>query len=187
MSLAQSEQAKYTKVWQIAAYRHFSPGEQMLPLFRQIVRRRGTLIDIGCGTGRASAKLADAGFEVTCADFVPASRDREARALPFVKLNIFGRRWPDAEWDYGYCCDVMEHMPPEKVDAALTNIMTHCRRAFFSICFTADHFGQHVGETLHLTVQPFTWWRDKLAEHGEVTDARDLIGMGTFLVKRRAH
>jgi hypothetical protein len=90
------------------------------------------------------------------------------------------------KYDYAYCCDVMEHIPTEYVMATLQNIMATCTEgAFFYICLVPDGFGALIGKPLHLTVRPFMWWRDKLAELGEVVDARDLIMNGMYYVKRK--
>lgn len=173
------ERVKYERCWADPRYREYSPGEAMLPLFRRMVRRReGKLLDLGCGTRRAGQALHKLGFEVQLADLVPGCLDPGVR-LPFRKLNVWGQ-WPTYDYDWVYCCDVMEHLPPEKVDRSLGNIARHTRQAFFSIHFGPDVFGDG---HLHLTVRPFTWWRDKLAEYGEVTDARDLIGMGVFRLR----
>ena len=174
MSLAVAERQKYEKVWRNPAYGVYSPGEWAVPLFNQMVRRRGSLLDIGCGTGRAGARLRDLGWAVDFMDFVQATKEQ-----PFFKQNLWSpwkREWP-ASWEYGYCCDVMEHIPPKKTDAVQKNITTHCRNSFFTIHFGPDHFG---GGDLHLNVKPFTWWRDKLKEHGTLKEARDMIGMGAF-------
>lgn len=150
----------------------------MLPFARGFFRKPGTLVDIGCGTGRAGVELAKK-HDVTLMDFIPDAVD-EFVTLPFVRQNLWAR-WPRRRWDYGYCCDVLEHMPPERVDAVLANIRKHCtRKVFFSIHFEQDQFGAIVGHPLHLTVKPFVWWRDKLREYWTLHDARDLIGMGAF-------
>lgn len=176
-SLAATERAKYERIWRKDSYRAYSPGEQAIPIFAQLVRKRGSLLDIGCGTGRAGAALRDRGYDVTLMDFAANAPEPD---LPFINQNLW-TAWPHGRrWDYGYCCDVMEHIPPKKVDAVLRNIFEHCGRVFFSIHFGEDNLGKLIGHPLHLTVQPFTWWRDKLREYREVKDARDLIGVGTF-------
>ncbi len=175
--LAVAERKKYEKAWAFDSYGAYSPGEQMARVFRQLCRKPGTLVDIGAGSGKGGAALADR-WDVTLLDFVEA-HDTE---LEFVRANVFGR-WPDRRWDYGFCCDVMEHIPPERVDRTLANIHAHCARVFYSICLREDHFGRVVGEELHLTVQPFTWWRDKLKHHGELLDARDCIDTAIFWVQ----
>jgi SAM-dependent methyltransferase len=188
-SLAVSERQKYEKVWSIEGYKNFSPGEYVLPLFRQMVRMKpgATLLDIGCGTGRVSQRLSDLGWNVSMMDHVQVNKDS---VIPFYKQNLW-TRWrvslkegDSVKWDQGYCCDVMEHIPPKEVDKTLKNILSHCDRVFFSIHFGEDNFGAAVGHPLHLTVKPFMWWADKLREYGTVVQARDLLGMGVYDVKR---
>ena len=187
MNLAAHERQKYEKVWKDPLYARYSPGEEVVPLFKQMVRKRGTLVDIGCGTGRAGAKLSIEGWTVTYMDFVQVTPH-----MPFVKQNLW-TPWRNKDktrpfystWDYGYCADVMEHIPPDKIDATLDNITKHCDKVFFAINFGPDHFGQVIGEPLHLTVKPFTWWRDKLKALGDLREARDLIGMGAFYLVPR--
>jgi CRISPR/Cas system-associated exonuclease Cas4 (RecB family) len=41
---------------------------------------------------------------------------------------------------------------------------------FLGIALVPDQFGVWMGTPLHLTVQPFTWWRDSLKELGTVVD-----------------
>jgi hypothetical protein len=173
-----TEQEKYEKAYATGQYATYSPGEAMLPLFRQMVRKKGGLIDIGCGCARATKQLRDEGHKVIGLDFV----DARETDVPFQKHDIT-EPFPRVA-HVGYCCDVMEHLPESDVDQVLANIMHACDRTFFSIHFEEDQFGALVGHPLHLTVKPFTWWRDKLAEHGTVVEERDLIGMGAYLVRR---
>ena len=72
----------------------------------------------------------------------------------------------DLRSDYGFCCDVMEHIPEEDVDAVLTNILQNSLHVFFQISTVEDHFGHaidEIGDHLHLTVKPYTWWLKKFA------------------------
>jgi SAM-dependent methyltransferase len=183
-NLAADEKRKYKEIWGYSQYRHHSPGEWCLPIFKQLVRKyEGTLIDLGCGTGRAGDQLSELGFQVTLLDFADNCLDYQIKKKehPFIVSNLWGN-WK-GRWDYGYCCDVMEHMPPEKVDSVLKKISKNCGKCFFNIHFSDDNFGKLVGHPLHLTVKPFLWWLDKLREFGEVKNARDLIGMGSFFVE----
>ena len=68
-------------------------------------------------------------------------------------------------------CDVMEHMPPEYVMLVLDRIISACRMTWFTISFVPDEFGQAIDQSLHLTVQPFTWWREHLASLAHLHDA----------------
>jgi hypothetical protein len=62
----------------------------------------------------------------------------------------------------------MEHIEPEKVDAAIKNIMDSCLECFFQISTVNDVMGDIIGHELHLTVQPHEWWREKFLSLGYV-------------------
>jgi len=175
MNLAITERKKYEKVWKDPNYGRYSPGKAAIPIFQQMARKRGTLLDIGCGTGAAGLELQEKGWSVSFTDFVK-TRDLKQ----FFQQTLWTSWKNDAVWEYGYCCDVMEHIPEEKVDAVLKNIVSHCKQTFFTIHFGPDRFGKEVGETLHLTVKPYIWWRDLLRQYGKLKDSRDMIGQGSF-------
>ena len=101
--------------------------------------------------------------------------------FPLLKTNLWEDWGTEKVWKVGYCCDVMEHIPPEHVEAVLMRIFAHCDRVFFGISFNPDHFGPAlVGEPLHLTVRPYVWWRDLLADMAVLKESRDLLGEGVF-------
>lgn len=189
--LEQHEREKYREAWNLVNYRTISPGEQFFVPWLKIVRPlpRSMVHDFGCGAGRASLVMALAGFYVTPIDFAENCLDPEA-------YDVVGSRFVNAcLWNpipvpkapYGFCCDVMEHIPPEKVDDVIRNILDRCWEATFLISFEQDHFGDELGERLHLTVQPFGWWLETLRGHGNVIDARDLVHEGMFRVVAKPH
>jgi hypothetical protein len=105
-------------------------------------------------------------------DFVRNSLDDEIRQalttqadmLQFIKHDLeqpLSIRAP-----YGYCTDVMEHIPPDRVDRVLGNILLAAQHVFFAIATTPDHCGTLIGEPLHLSVHPAEWWLAKLAAAG---------------------
>jgi hypothetical protein len=47
-----------------------------------------------------------------------------------------------------------------------------------------DGYGKFIGKPLHLTVQAFAWWRDRIATLGNLIEARDLCGTGLYVVQR---
>lgn len=176
MDLSESERLKYERMWSFDAYREFSPAEAFLDEFMKVATppRGATINDYGCGSGRADVIMGIRGLRVTAIDFASNCLDDDVRQifeiqkpLKFVEANLWDKPvWPHAS--LGYCCDVMEHIPEEKIDDVLKNITSTSARTFFSIGLTKDNCGKLTGEKLHMTVKPFSWWEAKLSEHGAV-------------------
>lgn len=163
MSLREQERDKYEKMWGFEQYRKNSPGERLVDdAIARMKMKGGTVLDFGCGTGRAAQAFADKGFTVAGIDIADNCLDEGIEIPLFVQClwEPFG-----LSGDYGFCTDVMEHIPPEKVDAVLQNIACSVDRCYFQIATFHDGMGKLIGDTLHLTVKSAPWWRDKLAEH----------------------
>lgn len=178
----------YEQMWAIAPYADHSPGEHYLPVFLDLVGdARGSVLDAGCGAGKGALALQRSGFQVALCDLTDAGLLPDASVLPFVSTPL----WVDLrtvvdEADWVYCCDVLEHLPTAFTMLAVARLLEVSRRgAFFSICLQPDVFGAWVGQPLHQTVQSFTWWRDALAELGQVRDCRDLVTTGVYFVEPR--
>jgi SAM-dependent methyltransferase len=172
------ERAKYQKLWGgVPAYREVSPGEGWAQQFLMQARppQDADVIDFGCGTGRGGLALGLYGaMRVTLLDFTDNCLD------PFVADTCVSQpaRIKFAQQDltqpiphsaaYGYCCDVMEHVPTEDVDTVLRNILASAQHVFFAISTVDDVMGAAIGEPLHLTVQPMAWWIERLTALGAV-------------------
>ena len=159
-----TEAEKYELVWESPDYGRMSPAEQIVDAIDDWLPPGSEVLDLGCGAGRAAVELTRRGHTVTLIDFVENSRDEAAMGLPFLKADL--------SWDiptnapYGYCCDVMEHIPPDQVGAVLENIAHACERVLFRIEFEPDGFGPVLlGTPLHLSVHDDVWWSEELARH----------------------
>lgn len=201
MNLSQVEREKYERVWDIPSYGDFSPGERLVEHFERICHHPldeadVTIIDFGCGGGKASRLFQEHGFQ----HVIPVDHTRkgitddrwEYLRDRFVEANLWhlddvGELLAPAPngLRIGYCTDVMEHIPIEATMLTIQQIMSHCDQCWFQICTLPDEFGKAIGEPLHVTVMPFTWWRDRLSEFGEIVDARDLMHAGVFYVLGR--
>lgn len=178
-----TERDKYRLMWRFDSYRTAAPGEGLWRYFVDLVKPDSTIIDFGCGTGRAALALAQAGHKVILVDFADNCRDEEALSLPFL------------EWDlslpcplrakYGLCTDVMEHIPPEQVDVVLANIMGSAENVFFQISLVDDVCGALIGQPLHLSVHPYEWWLERLERHGEVVWSAPSESVAMFYVKKK--
>lgn len=164
--LAERERQKYERMWDVKAYRNYAPGEALAQqAFTEMAMRKGDkLIDFGCGTGRPATQFQLLGVAVTGIDHVNNCLDADVN-INFLRCCLWDLP-PDLLADYGYCTDVMEHIPPEKVDAVLSEIKRVVRnRVFFQIATFPDGMGKRIGETLHLSVHGPEWWKAKLSEH----------------------
>jgi 2-polyprenyl-3-methyl-5-hydroxy-6-metoxy-1,4-benzoquinol methylase len=185
-TIHEKERDKYADIWNLPDYSNFSPGEQMIPMFLSIARPKpySAIIDVGCGGGAASRALHKLGYRVSAFDLT----DQAWQPTPGITMRT-GTIWNGIPlvpmFDYAYCCDMMEHIPTQFVALSISNILSTATYAFFSISFTDDHFGSYIGESLHLTVKPFTWWRDTLREICVVEEARDMQGEGIFYVRNK--
>jgi hypothetical protein len=173
LTSAATERIKYERLWTHADYRRWSPGEHCAEhaMARLGMKPSESISDFGCGTGRAAALFQRHGLVVFAIDDAANCLDADLR----VPLEI-ACLWdlpPTPATDYGFCADVMEHIPLEHVDATLANIAGRVRRAvFFRISTAPDGCGKLIGERLHLTVEPADWWVERVGRYFRVTDWR---------------
>ena len=171
------EQEKYKRMWAHGEYREVAPGEHAAMAFLTQARlpADAEVIDFGCGTGRGALMLAAVGgARVKMLDFADNCLDPEVRQalttqngrLTFDVCDL--TRPVPHHAAYGYCTDVMEHIPPEDVLKVLSNILAAAEHVFFQISCVDDVMGALIGEPLHLTVQPATWWVQQLTGLGAV-------------------
>ena len=123
-------------MWDIPQYRIVSPGEDTAQAFVDCFNPAWdeSVIDFGCGTGRGGKAIQDiAKVHVTLVDFADNCRDESTRGMPFVKADLSHPILVSAR--YGYCSDVMEHIPPEQVDDVIVNIIDCVQDCFFRIEF----------------------------------------------------
>lgn len=180
-----TERDKYRLLWQTEGYREHSPGEMLVEDFKRFAKKPGPVIDFGCGTGRAALRLHEAGYEVILVDFADNCRDNEALGLPFLEWDL-SRPCP-LRAPYGLCTDVMEHIPPDAVDAVIQNIVEAAEEVFFQISTVPDKYGAVIGDKLHLTVQKHEWWKEKFKALGlEVIHDEDREIASIFTTGRKA-
>lgn len=159
-----SEQEKYQLMWNIDSYRDVSPGEHIAEFYLGLFKPEGTIIDFGCGTGRAGVKFREYGLNPLLIDFTDNCRDEEAHDITFMQWDLTNKMRVSSV--NGFCTDVMEHIPTDHVKTVISNIMDAAEKVFFQISTVDDAMGKIINEPLHLTVKPHSWWKDLFEQLG---------------------
>lgn len=159
------EREKYRRIWEEPRYRLHSIGEDMVGVAHAMLGMRpgDTVIDFGCGPGRA-VKIMRTKLKLDAVGVDFAANAPEGLGLgEFICADITEPLPGGAMW--GYCTDVMEHLAGPMIDGVLANIASCTRGAFFTIALGDENMGTLIGEKLHLTVQPAEWWAERLREY----------------------
>jgi hypothetical protein len=182
------ERAKYSEIWETPDYKKYSPGLENVERFIKVLEpyAGASLIDIGCGAGVAGLQFEKLMFDVTWLDLTDAGLHEDVDRHKFIEAPIWSSNWGNNQdgWTYGFCCDVLEHIPTEYTMLTIDKIVSSCATSWIQIALTPDVFGQAIGKPLHLTVQSYKWWLDRIATIGNVIDARDLCGLGLYVVRQ---
>ena len=168
------ERRKYEQMWTFAEYRDDHATAHAGLAFDALGVRRGeSLIDFGAGAGYGSRWFVAAGVRTLAVDIAANALAPEiAGRVPILLVSLWDLP-VDISAEWGFCCDVMEHIPTERVDDVLRNVRRSTRRdTFFSISLRPDGCGRLIGDSLHLTVRQLDWWRERLLAHW--TDIRVL-------------
>ncbi|MEX1669140.1 class I SAM-dependent methyltransferase [Zhongshania guokunii] len=170
-AIAAEEKAKYQKMWGCESYRERSPGMRHLTdaLARLKPMPGASVVDLGCGTGRVSAALQGMGFNVTAVDIAHnACSEFDGR---FVASCLWELPVDLGRFEYGFCADVLEHVPTDRIPLTLQKISEHVELVYFQIANFVCHEGDKIGEHLHLTVKPLAWWAEELQQYFNVIEA----------------
>lgn len=194
-SLREAERALYEEVFGLPAYSDCSPGEHHATVFASMALHRGSVLDAGCGSGKGMVALHQQGYSPFGCDVTLSGVIPEARGFPAVEASLWHDLFPVAylayaagviqppaqKFNYVYCCDVLEHVPPVFTMLVVRNLLAVAEHGvFLSIAFTPDEFGVWFGQSLHRTVRRYDEWLHDLQELGSVLDARDLGHYGLF-------
>jgi len=154
-----TEQQKYKKMWGFDAYRGTAPGEEVADIFIELANPTGSIVDFGCGTGRGAKRLSEnTDCKVILIDFADNCRDKDTVHLPFIEWDL--TKPIPVHSEYGFCTDVMEHIPTKDVQTVIENIFNSAKNVFFQISTVDDVCGDLIGLPLHLTVKPHSWWKE---------------------------
>ncbi len=87
---------------------------------------KGTILEIGCGTGYDAKRLIDEGFNYTGTDITKSFIRMCQKSLPnhkFLPLSVYDLNFPQGtKFDGFWASAVLLHIPKTKIDLALTQI-----------------------------------------------------------------
>jgi 2-polyprenyl-3-methyl-5-hydroxy-6-metoxy-1,4-benzoquinol methylase len=159
------EREKYERMHAVPGYSPGPGASYVNLLINRYLWSGDRVIDFGCGTGDAAAKLQAAGYGVYLVDIAANAMHVEALRDRFYccALHELPGDLPACEW--GFCSDVMEHLPAGWIAPSLAAMRAKTGRCFFSISGVPDGWGRHIGEVLHLSVHPREWWIQEIGRH----------------------
>lgn len=169
-----SERQKYEQMWGVSQYRRFSPAEKEFDRVCKWLDKHAAqhVLDLGCGSGRLALKLAEKGYSVRMVDIAENCLDQKVRDNLSASLTFeTDCLWSNSVWkmraDAVICIDVLEHIPPERVNEVVQNIRTAAPHGYVNAALYHDGFGARIGKKLHLTVKPAGWWHEQFpgAQH----------------------
>ena len=159
------EKRKYEEMWAVDIYSKTSPAyHRFFDQVTGIVEPGDKVIEFGCGTGIGLNEIAKTN-DVLGIDIAHNCLKYD---LPFKQACLWEPM--DVAGDVGFCVDVMEHIPPQKIDDTFSEIMACVPKCLFIACLLDDHLGmKHINQPLHLTLRSPDWWLDAAKKYGKVT------------------
>lgn len=165
--LVAAERKKYERVWQENNYRRSSPGVRNVNRIIDALDLQPSMafIDFGSGGGVTLNTLRGLGFLRGIGVDIAVNANIISH-LPVIVSPIHELPLVTGI-DAGYCVDVMEHIPPQLVNATLERIATIVNGwCYFRIALFPDDYGATLGVgPLHLTLWQPEAWKVALEEH----------------------
>lgn len=192
-SYYQQEKIKYDKAWDMGAE---NDSRCAYPMTKKIMRTIPTsckILDIGCGSGLTTQILRTNGYNVTGVDITLKGLDLQhkpfnfGQPIPkriltkegFYQAPIWDMPFKDNEFDFTFSTDVLEHLPPEMIEATIIEIYRVTRIKTLH-CIATFKDNRH-GFIFHLSIEPIEWWKNNfsLLNNNKVTT--NIISRKEFL------
>jgi ubiquinone/menaquinone biosynthesis C-methylase UbiE len=163
--LKETERQKYERYWLEPGERVNSPAMRAMDEFIEKAREAEivSILDLGCGMGRSTVALLDAGFDACACDIAHNCLNDDIRDLlgeRFTPGPMWDIPFDDDYFDCVFCVDVLEHIPEDLLGDALHEVARVAPLAYVEwATFDRVVAGLHV----HMTVHPNAWWAQALS------------------------
>lgn len=153
-------------------------GDPISPIkWAGIVPAEISVLDLGCGTSSSQRSKYK---EYTGLDISENVDADIVSPLEKCAEYVHGK-----SFDLVTAFDVLEHLPPENIDTALSQIQKiNTGEILLSICCRKSRI-EYEGNPLHLTVMSRDAWIEKLSKYFDILDCSELNSQQTFYARLR--
>lgn len=166
----------YDDLIRVDAYWRSNPGKRpnvQGPVYQWLSSVRAKkILDAGCGRGDLGSFLQHFGLKVRGCDIAEA---KEYCPFPFDQADLTALPYEDDSFDAVACVDVIEHLSPEDVNRAISEMLRVARHVVIHAACYESHHAQY--RELHLTIQSPEWWMKKFWEHGNIIKSHKITRM----------
>lgn len=174
--IAQDEKKKYMSLYE-GQYPSTGYIIDLAEFIINTARKGYTLLDMGCGHGRAVRHLRDRGYCCLGMDITLAGVGENRTG--FTEAPLWKTPFADSQFDYTFSTDVLEHIPPEMVGATVKEIYRITRvETFHCISIVDDPNYPNV----HLTIKSIEWWKGQFSKLNAKRVDTHVVNPGEFLL-----
>ena len=166
--MPQDEKGKYDFIWDSIDYSSKYEGKQELA---EIMH--GKVLDVGCGDGTFVYYLTNQkhideahGCDIT----IKGVERTRLKDMNFNECPAWDLPYEDNYFDFVTSCDVLEHIPPDKLDKAISELKRVGKAQVHVIATFKDH--RYFGYKVHLSVHPIEWWREKFNDTDTIIERK---------------
>ena len=171
--LVEQEKSKYDRMWDYPGYKFWNGPDRVTKFMNKCFTGKHSVLEFGCGTGMNSLTMHNQGHDVWMMDItdhslLPEAKDALGHRFFVSPIHLIPDAIPHCE--FGFCGDVMEHVPTVWVSSSFAAIKKKVDCCYFLICGVGDTYGKYINETLHLTVQSKDWWIEEMLKHWKTVE-----------------
>lgn len=154
------EKKKYDDCWG-SDYKRSKCAEPFANHILKTMKKGDRVLDIGCGDCTTLLRLRQHGVDCTGVDISLRGVPRGTRGV--FEAPVWDMPFDDGQFDYTASTDVLEHVPTDKMEAAIREICRVTKRQTTHVVALFD--GVRQGVVLHMTVKPIEWWVEQFEKY----------------------